>query len=124
MTTPASATGLAAIDHVVVLMRENRWFDHLLGFRYAGGGNVSPDWCVGAPGSSSRCATITRRASRPIPTYVGAPGSSKHRSADGGSDPIRNGRPRRSTRPSGTSPGSSARTSTPALQAADRSTGS
>jgi hypothetical protein len=42
MTTPASATGLAAIDHVVVLMRENRWFDHLLGFRYAGGGNVSP----------------------------------------------------------------------------------
>jgi hypothetical protein len=42
MTTPASATGLAAIDHVVVLMRENRWFDHLLGFQYAGGGNVSP----------------------------------------------------------------------------------
>jgi MDMPI C-terminal domain len=42
MTTPASATGLAAIDHVVVLMRENRWFDHLLGFRHAGGGNVSP----------------------------------------------------------------------------------
>jgi phospholipase C len=41
MTTPASATGLAAIDHVVVLM-ENRWFDHLLGFRYADGGNVSP----------------------------------------------------------------------------------
>jgi phospholipase C len=29
MTTPASATGLAAIDHAVVLMRENRWLDHL-----------------------------------------------------------------------------------------------
>jgi phospholipase C len=42
MTTAASATGLAAIDHVVVLMRENRGFDHLLGFRYAGGGNFSP----------------------------------------------------------------------------------
>ena len=61
---------------------------------------------------------------RPIPTDVGAPGSSRHRSADGGSGPIRNGRPRRSTRPSGTSPGSSPRTSTPALHAADRSTGS
>ena len=51
MTTPASATGLAAIDHVAVLMRENCWFDHLLGFRYAGGGNVSPTGAWDAHGA-------------------------------------------------------------------------
>jgi len=30
------------IDHVVVLMLENRSFDHMLGFLYAGNGNRSP----------------------------------------------------------------------------------
>ena len=60
---------------------------------------------------------------QPIPTGVGTPGSRKHRSGHGGSGPIRNGRPRRSTRPSGTFPGSPPRASTPALQTADRSTG-
>jgi transposase len=73
---------------------------------------------------SATQAAITRRATRPIPADAGVPGSRKHRSADGGSDPIRNGRPRRSTLPSGTSPGSSPRTSTPALHTPDRSTGS
>ncbi len=34
--------GLAEIDHVVVLMLENRSFDHLLGYLYADDGNVSP----------------------------------------------------------------------------------
>ena len=33
---------LSAIEHVVVLMLENRSFDHMLGFLYAGTGNVSP----------------------------------------------------------------------------------
>jgi len=33
---------LAAIDHIVVLMLENRSFDHMLGFLYADSGNVSP----------------------------------------------------------------------------------
>ena len=33
---------LSAIEHVVVLMLENRSFDHMLGFLYAGSGNVSP----------------------------------------------------------------------------------
>lgn len=33
---------LAAIDHIVVLMFENRSFDHLLGFPHADRGNVSP----------------------------------------------------------------------------------
>jgi phospholipase C len=33
---------LAAINHIVVLMLENRSFDHMLGFLYADSGNVSP----------------------------------------------------------------------------------
>jgi phospholipase C len=33
---------LAAINHVVVLMLENRSFDHMLGYLYADSGNVSP----------------------------------------------------------------------------------
>jgi phospholipase C len=37
-----TASGLAAIDHVVVLMLENRSFDHLLGYLYAESGNTSP----------------------------------------------------------------------------------
>ena len=30
--------GLSAIEHVVVLLLENRSFDHMLGFLYAGAG--------------------------------------------------------------------------------------
>src|SRR5258708_4768150 len=41
MTTSAGA-GLAAVNHVVVLMLENRSFDHMLGYLYADAGNVSP----------------------------------------------------------------------------------
>ncbi|HET9897583.1 MAG TPA: alkaline phosphatase family protein [Streptosporangiaceae bacterium] len=37
-----SGIGLSAIDHVVVLMLENRSFDHMLGFLYADAGNVTP----------------------------------------------------------------------------------
>ncbi|HWG02074.1 MAG TPA: alkaline phosphatase family protein [Trebonia sp.] len=36
------AGGLASIEHVVVLMLENRSFDHMLGYLYTGAGNVSP----------------------------------------------------------------------------------
>ena len=39
---PGGAGGLAAIEHVVVLMLENRSFDHMLGYLYADSGNVSP----------------------------------------------------------------------------------
>jgi phospholipase C len=35
-------TGLSAIEHIVVLMLENRSFDHMLGFLYTDQGNVSP----------------------------------------------------------------------------------
>lgn len=37
-----SNAGLAAIDHIVVLMLENRSFDHMLGFLYSNQNNVSP----------------------------------------------------------------------------------
>jgi phospholipase C len=35
-------SGLSSIEHIVVLMLENRSFDHMLGYLYAGSGNVSP----------------------------------------------------------------------------------
>jgi phospholipase C len=37
----ADAPGLASIEHVVVLMLENRSFDHMLGYLYREAGNVS-----------------------------------------------------------------------------------
>jgi phospholipase C len=36
-----AAPGLGSVDHLVVLMLENRSFDHMLGFLYAGTGNTS-----------------------------------------------------------------------------------
>jgi phospholipase C len=33
---------LSSVEHVVVLMLENRSFDHMLGFLYSDSGNVSP----------------------------------------------------------------------------------
>ena len=42
-STGTSVSGnLAAVNHVVVLMLENRSFDHMLGYLYAASGNVSP----------------------------------------------------------------------------------
>ena len=38
----ANGNGLSSVEHVVVLMLENRSFDHMLGFLYTGAGNVSP----------------------------------------------------------------------------------
>jgi phospholipase C len=38
----ATENNLAAIDHVVVLMLENRSLDHMLGFLYTSEGNISP----------------------------------------------------------------------------------
>jgi phospholipase C len=40
-----SAPGLAAVEHIVVLMLENRSFDHMLGFLYQDTDNVSPFGC-------------------------------------------------------------------------------
>jgi phospholipase C len=46
---------LSSIEHVVVLMLENRSFDHMLGFLYADNGNVSPTGAAyeGLAGSES-----------------------------------------------------------------------
>jgi phospholipase C len=41
-TATGGATGLGAINHIVILMLENRSFDHMLGYLYASAGNVSP----------------------------------------------------------------------------------
>jgi phospholipase C len=42
LTTSAPPQLFESIDHIVVLMLENRSFDHMLGFLYADSGNVSP----------------------------------------------------------------------------------
>lgn len=42
MTSPVPPNSLSSIEHIVVLMLENRSFDHLLGLLYADSGNVSP----------------------------------------------------------------------------------
>src|ERR1700728_4475160 len=36
------SNNLSSIEHIVVLMLENRSFYHMLGYLYAGSGNVSP----------------------------------------------------------------------------------
>ena len=38
----AAQSGLSSVNHIVVLMLENRSFDHMLGFLYSSSGNVSP----------------------------------------------------------------------------------
>ena len=38
----SNGSGLASVNHIVVLMLENRSFDHMLGFLYTAQGNVSP----------------------------------------------------------------------------------
>src|SRR5580692_931786 len=40
-TSPSSSL-LSSIDHIVVLMLENRSFDHMLGFLYSHTSNISP----------------------------------------------------------------------------------
>src|SRR5215472_9297230 len=37
-----NGTGLSSVQHVVVLMLENRSFDHMLGYLYASDKNVAP----------------------------------------------------------------------------------
>ncbi|MGB6763403.1 hypothetical protein [Mycobacterium sp.] len=38
----AGANQLGSVEHIVVLVLENRSLDHMLGFLYADSGNVSP----------------------------------------------------------------------------------
>ncbi|WP_423184677.1 alkaline phosphatase family protein [Arthrobacter sp. NyZ413] len=63
-----AAQGLGAVEHIVVLMLENRSFDHMLGFLYADAGNVSPqghsfdglDGTESCPGSDGKPVTVYR----------------------------------------------------------------
>lgn len=52
---PTSSNSLSAISHIVVLMLENRSFDHMLGFLYTDAGNVSPagQACEGLTGKEA-----------------------------------------------------------------------
>ena len=64
MTTSTGAgTGLAAINHIVVLMLENRSFDHMLGYLYADAGNVSPS-ASRSRGSRGTSPALTPAATR------------------------------------------------------------
>ena len=66
----AAGPGLGSIEHVVVLMLENRSFDHMLGYLYRDAGNVSPagqpfDGLTGResnPGSSGAAVPVFERA--------------------------------------------------------------
>jgi phospholipase C len=55
MTTGEPPAGLAAVEHIVVLMLENRSLDHMLGYLYSDSQNVSPagDPFEGLTGSES-----------------------------------------------------------------------
>ena len=61
------ATGLAAIEHIVVLMLENRSFDHMLGYLYHDTGNVTPAGHAfeGLTGSESNPGTD----GKPVPVF-------------------------------------------------------
>lgn len=71
------ANQLSAIDHIVVLMLENRSFDHMLGFLYADSNNVSPagqafEGLTGKesnPGAAGAADTVFRIAPGQANTY-------------------------------------------------------
>jgi phospholipase C len=65
-----STTGtnqLAAINHIVVLMLENRSFDHMLGFLYADSSNISP---TGQPFEGLRGTETNPSSTAPSPVTV------------------------------------------------------
>ncbi len=71
--TGASGTGLPSVEHVVVLMLENRSFDHMLGYLYSGAGNVSPS---GAPYEGlSGTESNPQKSGAPVTVYKIEPGT-------------------------------------------------
>lgn len=62
----ANANQLGSVNHVVLLMLENRSFDHMLGYLYAGSGNVSPSTGQAFEG-------LTGEESNPDPTGTAVP---------------------------------------------------
>ncbi|MBO0813451.1 MAG: hypothetical protein J2P23_15600, partial [Microlunatus sp.] len=59
--------GLSSVDHVVLLMLENRSFDHLLGFLYADAGNRSP--AGGAFEGLSGSESCPGSDGKPVPVF-------------------------------------------------------
>ncbi len=68
-----AGNGLPSVEHVVVLMLENRSFDHMLGFLYTDNGNVSPSGqpCEGLSGTESNPAS----AGSPVSVFRIEPGT-------------------------------------------------
>jgi phospholipase C len=69
----AQLAGLSAIDHIVVLMLENRSFDHMLGYLYHDSGNVTPNGQAfeGLTGAESNPGTD----GKPVPVFPITPGT-------------------------------------------------
>jgi phospholipase C len=69
----ANGNGLSSVEHIVVLMLENRSFDHMLGFLYSSSGNVSPakqpyeglTSAMSNPGSGGQVAVFPIESSTP-----------------------------------------------------------
>ncbi|AIF48770.1 alkaline phosphatase family protein [Dyella japonica] len=73
MSTP-TANPLSAINHIVVLMLENRSFDHMLGYLYTDTGNVSP---LGQPyeGLTGKESNPGASGGAPVSVFTIAPGT-------------------------------------------------
>jgi phospholipase C len=69
--TDGGVGGLSAVEHIVVLMLENRSFDHLLGYLYHDTGNVTPSGqeFEGLTGTESNPGTD----GRPVPVFPVTP---------------------------------------------------
>jgi phospholipase C len=66
-TSESEATGLAAVEHIVVLVLENRSFDHMLGYLYHDTDNVAPTGQAfeGLTGAESNPGTD----GKPVPVF-------------------------------------------------------
>jgi phospholipase C len=93
----ADAANLAKVDHVVVVMLENRSFDHMLGYLSSPAGAQRSTACArasptSAKGAPTRCTTSPRRpwdstrtilATRQLPTSSRRNGYGASRMATG-----------------------------------------
>ena len=64
------SNSLSSIQHIVVLMLENRSFDHMLGFLYTGNGNVSPAGQPYDPALHEAVATAPAPEGQPSGTVI------------------------------------------------------
>jgi Phosphoesterase family len=79
---PVGAANLEKVDHVVVLMLENRSFNHMLGYLSLMGARpeidgLRPNWPTRIMGAPTRCTTSPRRLWRWILTIPRARSTSR-----------------------------------------------